>query len=263
VNVSERKITFDDGAAYQRFMGRWSQAGGKIFLAWLAPPKHARWLDVGCGTGVFTEQVLDTCKPSAMVAVDPSKEQVEYARSQPVGRRAEFKVADAQALPFSDGEFDVAAAALVINFVPDRLRAVSEMKRITRKSGLVAAYVWDFASGHTSGAPFNAALKEMGYDVPPMPGSNDAVVEAFHTLFERAGLAEVASRHIDIDISYSDFDHLWESNVGFSTFARQFERLPEADRPRFKEIVGERTPRNSSGRISYLGRFSAAKGRVP
>lgn len=145
--------------------------------------------------------------------------------------------------------------------MPDRARAVAEMKRVTRKGSLVAGYVWNFASGHTSLAPFAAAMNEMGYEVPPMPGSSDSVVGPFHALFEGAGLADVASRYIDI--TYTDFDDLWESNVGFSNLARQIERVPEADRPRFKEIVRERTPRDSTGRISYLGRFSAARGRVP
>ena len=77
--LSERKVTFDDGAAYERFMGRWSRAAGSIFLDWLAPSKRARWADVGCGTGVFTQQVCETCDPTSVVAIDPSKEQIEYA----------------------------------------------------------------------------------------------------------------------------------------------------------------------------------------
>ena len=44
---------FNDGAAYEQFMGRWSRAVGVEFLDWLAPPDGARWLDVGCGTGTF------------------------------------------------------------------------------------------------------------------------------------------------------------------------------------------------------------------
>ena len=66
--------SFDDSAAYERFMGRWSRAAGEVFVDWLAPPAGARWLDVGCGTGVFTELILDTCLPSAVFGVDSEGE---------------------------------------------------------------------------------------------------------------------------------------------------------------------------------------------
>ena len=60
--MAETTAHFDDAAAYERFMGRWSRAAGSPFLDWLAPPAGARWLEIGCGTGAFTEQVLNTCE---------------------------------------------------------------------------------------------------------------------------------------------------------------------------------------------------------
>src|ERR1035437_10386376 len=115
-DMADAAPIFNDANAYQAFMGRWSHAVGAAFLNWLAPPKGASWLDVGCGTGVFTELVLDTCSPAAVVAVDPAAAQIDYARKQSVAQRADFRVADAQALPFPDRTFDVVASALVINF---------------------------------------------------------------------------------------------------------------------------------------------------
>ena len=60
-------IRFDNGSTYERYMGLWSQAVGDEFLAWLAPPAGAHWLDVGCGNGAFTEMLVARCAPSMVV----------------------------------------------------------------------------------------------------------------------------------------------------------------------------------------------------
>jgi ubiquinone/menaquinone biosynthesis C-methylase UbiE len=72
-------------------MGRWSRAVGAIFLDWLSPKPGARWLDVGCGTGVFTELVVETCAPDSVVAVDTSTQQIAHALNR--ARRRGYRVA--------------------------------------------------------------------------------------------------------------------------------------------------------------------------
>ena len=57
------QILFNDGAAYERYMGKWSQLVGDAFLDWLAPKFGLRWLDVGCGNGAFTELVVGRFAP--------------------------------------------------------------------------------------------------------------------------------------------------------------------------------------------------------
>ena len=170
-SMAEARPTFDDGAAYDEFMGRWSRAVGAVFLDWLAAPRKAAWLDVGCGTGAFTTLIVKTCKPARVAAVDPGAAQIEFARRQPVAKRADFRVADAQTLPFSDGTFDVVASALVINFIPDRARAVAQMRRVTRPYGTVGGYVWDFADDRSPSWPFNRALSALGIEPPQLPGT--------------------------------------------------------------------------------------------
>src|SRR5438874_13654173 len=86
------QITFDAADDYERFMGRWSRAIGEKFLDWLAPPSNARWLDVGCGTGAFSELIQRRCAPQAIVGIDPSPAQIEYARKKFPG--VTFQVAD-------------------------------------------------------------------------------------------------------------------------------------------------------------------------
>lgn len=74
------EIRFDDGAAYERYMGKWSQLAGEAFLDWLAPAPGLRWLDVGCGNGAFTEMLAERCAPASVEGIDPSEAQLAYAR---------------------------------------------------------------------------------------------------------------------------------------------------------------------------------------
>src|SRR5581483_12256866 len=109
-----RRLSFDDSAAYERFIGTWGRAAGSMFLRWFDPAPDADWLDVGCGTGLFTELIHKTCAPRSLVGIDPAREQIAFARQKTVASHASFRTADAQALPFEDASFDVVASALVI-----------------------------------------------------------------------------------------------------------------------------------------------------
>jgi SAM-dependent methyltransferase len=257
-------ITFDDGAAYERFMGRWSRAVGTVFLDWLAPPKDARWLDVGCGIGVFTELILDTCSPAAAIAVDPAAAQIDYARNQPVARRADFRVADAQSLPFPDCGFDVVASALVINFIPDRPRALAEMRRVGRPAGIVAGYVWDFAAERSASWPSAGGLRQIGVEPPRVPGTEDSSIEALQSLFERAGFEEIAVRPIDVTVSFPDFDDYWRSQTQtFTPQGKIIAALPETDRVKLAGIVRAALSAGPNGSVAYSARANAIKSRVP
>ena len=120
---------FTDGEGYERFMGRWSRVAGRIFLDWLSLPSELKWLDVGCGTGAFTEIIKQSSGASEIVAIDPSTAQVSYAQSRESAEGIQFQVADPRWMPFANERFDVAASALVLNFIPDREKALAEMRR--------------------------------------------------------------------------------------------------------------------------------------
>src|SRR6185369_2343703 len=99
--------------------------------------------DVGCGSGAFTETIVERCAPSAVQGIDPSEAQLEFARTRPIEHVAQFRQGDAMAQPFPDGTFDVAVMALVIFFVPEPAKGVAEMRRVVAPGGMVAAYAWD------------------------------------------------------------------------------------------------------------------------
>jgi ubiquinone/menaquinone biosynthesis C-methylase UbiE len=262
--MAEGRPTFDDAESYERFMGQWSRAVGMQFLEWLAPPKHARWLDVGCGTGAFTELLLARCAPAQVDGIDPSEDQIGYARKRQGAAQARLRSGDAQALPYGDAEFDAAAMALVISFVPDPTKAVSEMRRVVKPGGTVAAYIWHLTGdqGFTQW-PLIDALQRMGHEVVEVPGRIHSTIPALRSIFEAAGLTSIETRPIDIEVSYADFDDYWSSQTGLPNPAVQLVRkLPAADVERLKDDLRQSLPRRD-GRIVYPASANAIKGTVP
>src|SRR6516162_11868090 len=109
--MAETQIRFDDGAAYERGMGNWSQRVGSVFLDWLAVPSGLKWIDVGCGSGAFTQLLVERCAPVDVLGIDPSEGQLAFARQRPAARIARFSRGDAMALPFLADTFDAATMA--------------------------------------------------------------------------------------------------------------------------------------------------------
>jgi len=135
---------FTDSQAYETFMGRWSRVLGDEFVRFAGVAEDERVLDLGCGTGSLTAAILSARTAGEVVGVDPSPAFVEAARDRFRDADARFETGDAQQLPFADGVFDRVLSMLVVNFVPEPGAAASEMRRVTRRGGQVAACVWDY-----------------------------------------------------------------------------------------------------------------------
>lgn len=254
---------FTDGEAYEQLMGRWSRAAGEQFLDWLAVPTDQKWVDVGCGTGAFTELVLARCKPSKIDAIDPAEEQIAYARRRPGAAQAAFRVGDAQSLPYGDGEFDVAAMALVIVFVPDPAVAVAEMARVLRPGGTAGAYIWDFFGNGFTQQPLRDAIAATGRPMPPVPRPENATQDALKGFWDMAGFEQVATRAIEIEVSYPSFDDYWSSQTALPNPVMQALRaMSDPDVARLKNSLRERLV-GPDGSIKYGARANAVKGRVP
>jgi ubiquinone/menaquinone biosynthesis C-methylase UbiE len=130
--MSAPTIKFDDGAVYEKMMGKWGGLIGRAFIGWLSPSPNLRWLDIGCGNGAFTQLLVEHCNPMAVEGVDPSEGQLAFARERLAMSAANFRQGDAMALPFADVTFDAAVMALVVFFIPDPARGVAEMARVVR-----------------------------------------------------------------------------------------------------------------------------------
>ena len=261
--MAEQQIRFDDGAAYERQMGVWSRLAGDIFLNWLAARPGLRWIDVGCGTGAFSELLVERCAPAEVQGIDPSEAQLAFARTRPASRLAQFHQGDALVLPFPDDRFDAAVMALVIFFVPDPAKGVAEMVRVVGPGGIVAAYAWDLMGGGLPGEIIRDEMRAMGL-TPPLPPSPDASrMEALRELWTGAGLAAIEAREITVVRSFTDFDEFWTISAMAANIRSVIAAMSSGDAERLKAGVRARVLADADGRITFTGRANAVKGRVP
>jgi ubiquinone/menaquinone biosynthesis C-methylase UbiE len=261
--MAEQQIRFDDGAAYERMMGKWSQLAGEIFLDWLAPPSGLRWIDVGCGNGAFTEMLVDRCAPAAVQGIDPSEAQLTFARTRPAARVAQFRQGDAMAPPFPDDTFDVAVMALVIFFVPDPAKGVAEMVRVVCPGGTVAAYAWDMLGGGFPWEAVHVEMRALGVTTPLPPSSGASRMEAMRDLWTGAGLDAVETREITVQRTFADFDDFWTTSLMTPNIGPNVAAMASGDVDLLKARVRARVPADAAGRITYSARANAVKGRLP
>lgn len=256
------QIRFDNGAAYERYMGKWSQLAGETFIDWLAPNPGLRWLDVGCGNGAFTEMLVARCAALSVHGIDPSEDQLAYARTRPAARAAEFRQGDAMALPFPDDSFDVAVMPLVIFFVPDPAKGVAEMARVVEPGGAVTAYAWDMLGGGFPYEALHAEMREMGVAVPEPPSPQASGIEAMRELWAGANLSDVETREITVQRTYANFEDYWTTVLGGASVAAKLAAMSTEDLTLLKARMRTRLPADESGRISYSARANAIKGLV-
>ena len=255
---------WESGGAYEAYVGRWSRLVADEFLKWTDVPAGGGWLDVGCGTGELTRVILDHCQPTGVTGVDPSRAFLALARERTLDRRAEFLERDAQALPFEDSRFDACVSGLVLNFVPEPERGVSEMARVTRGGGTVAAYVWDYAGKmEMIRYFFDAAVALDPAAAEVDEGSRFPICspEGLAALFTSAGLRTVAIRAIDIPTHFRDFDDYWTPFLAGTGVAPAYAMsLSEDRRAALRERIRQSLPVAQDGSISLVARAWAVKG---
>src|SRR3569832_779624 len=255
-------IRLEDGAAYERQMAPWSRLAGTIFLDWLHAPAGGEWVDVGCGNGAFTELIVQRCEPSAVTGIDPSEAQLRFARTRAATQGVNYVQGDATKLPFEAGGFDAATMALVLFFVPDPVRGIAEMVRVTRAGAIVAAYNWDFPGGGFPLAPLGRELRAMGFAAALPPSVDTARAERMQELWEGAGLLEVQTRSIEVQRTFESFDEIWETCLlSPSAGARIREQSPEVQEELKQAVRTKYCNPDSQGRITWTAKANAVKGR--
>ena len=256
------QIRFTDGAAYDRYMGEWSRLAGGAFLDWLNPATGWRWLDVGCGSGAFTGMLLERCAPASVHGIDPSPDQLAFARARIASPAARFDVGDAIAVPFPQDAFDAAVMPLVIFFVPDPAKGVAEMARVVRPGGLVAAYAWDM---HGNGFPYQALkdeLRRFNVTVPEAPNTDASRIDVMRELWTGTGLDAVEARDIAVQRVFASFDEYWTVIFGSPSFGPKLTAMPPADLSLLEARMRERLSADRDGRITCTARANAVRGRA-
>ncbi len=254
---------FFDGGGYERMMGRWSQVAGQLFLDFLAPARGLHWLDVGCGNGAFTELLFSHAGAAKVTGIDPSDGLLETARARLQQYDADLISGDAQKLPFADQEFDAAVMALVINFLPDPPKAVSEMVRVVRPGGTLSSYIWDIDGGGFTMEPIRVALRDLGVEAP-VTGPEKARRDFMEQVCRSLGLEDISSTRMEVPLIYQDFEDFWSSSTGIpNSVANVVNSLSESDQGVLKEGLRKSLASGPDGSVSYIAAINATQGRVP
>lgn len=252
------------GDAYEAYVGRWSRNVAERFVPWLNVPPASRWLDVGCGTGALTSAILAAANPAEVLGVDTSEAFLAEARTRVADKRANFRPADAQNLPFADSTFDAVVSGLAVNFVPDPRKAARELARLSTPGGVVAAYVWDYAEGMQLMRHFWDAAQDLDPAAAELDEGRRFPLcrpEPLRDLWEQAGLNDVTVEPIDIPTPFTDFNDLWNPFLGGQGPAPGYAMsLPEEMRSALRQRLRDRLPEEGDGSITLTARAWAVRG---
>jgi SAM-dependent methyltransferase len=252
------------GDRYEAYMGRWSRQVAPRFVDWLGLPAGLDWLDVGCGTGALSATILARCKPGSLLAVDPSQDFVAAARAALADPRFAVQVGDAQALPVHSASVDAVVSGLVLNFVPDKAKALAEMKRVARTGATVAFHVWDYPGGGlefvhafwTAAAALDPAAGELSEDRRFPACTPDALTD----LAASAGFARVECTAIEVPTVFRDFEDYWHPfTLGAGPAPGYCASLAPTARQRLRDRLHVSLPLQADGSIRLKARAWAVR----
>lgn len=235
-------MSFDVPAdAYGRFMGRFSEPLADAFVDFLDVREGLRALDVGCGPGALTARLADRLGPDAVVAVDPSRSFVSAVRDRLPG--VDVREGTAEELPFEDETFDLALAQLVVHFMTDPVAGITQMARVTRPGGTVAASVWDHAGERGPLSYLWRAAREVDPSVRDESRLAGAREGHLVELFTAAGLRGVRETTLSISARFDTFEEWWTPyTLGVGPAGSYVKGLSASDRERLRRRCADSLP---------------------
>lgn len=259
-----RHDAWQAGDSYDQYMGRWSRQIAPAFLDWLDAPRGKDWLEVGCGTGALTAAIVDRCTPRSIISFDSSAGFLEKARANVPDTRADFRVGDAQELPVDTKSVDFVVSALVLNFVPDRAKALAEMQRVARPDATIAFYVWDYPGG---GIEFMRAFWTAAtrLDASALSLTEDrrfpfCTPDGLRDMAHESGLSSIEVTAIERPSIFKDFDDYWHPfTLGAGPAPGYCRSLPAEARERLRASLSDTLPRQPDGSIHLMTRAWALR----
>jgi SAM-dependent methyltransferase len=235
-------MAFDVSAdSYDRFMGRYSVLLAPQFADLAGVGEGASVLDVGCGSGILTGELVRRLGAENVAAIDPSVKFVDAVRDRYPG--VDVRQGTAEQLPYADGEFDAALSQLVVHFMSDPAAGLAEMVRVTRAGGTVAACVWDLAGGRAPISPFWRAARELDPKIDGESGRPGGKEGSLAALFAQAGISGVESSDLVIHAQHDSFEEWWEPFVlGVGPASVYLNKLDPAVRDAIRERSRELMP---------------------
>lgn len=259
------KDSWESGDSYEYYMGRWSRLVAESFLDWLFPSSGLKWLDIGCGSGALSEAIINKYVPSAIVAIDQSEDFIKTAQKR-LGSRVHCRVGDALSLPLDNSSVNIAVSGLVLNFIPEPEKALSEMRRVTDTGGTVAAYIWDYNGKMDFLRHFwDAAIdiKSEALNLHESKRFSDSNAGMLKRLFDKAGFVDIETTSIEITTHFRDFDDYWKPFLGGQGPAPSFVLSLDEDRKdKLRYSLKARLPTQPDGSICMVARAWAAKGQL-
>jgi ubiquinone/menaquinone biosynthesis C-methylase UbiE len=265
---ASRHDAWQAGDSYELYMGRWSREIAPGFLDGLDLTYGLDWLEVGCGTGALSAAILHRWKPSSLLSIDASEGFIARARQNVTDSRATFEIGDAQALDVESASKDVIVSALMLNFVPDKAKALAEMKRVARPGGTIAFYVWDYPGG---GVEFMRAFWTAATSLDPSAADLKedkrfpfCTQSGLVDLAQKAGLAAVESRAVEAKAIFHDFDDFWHPfTLGAGPAPGYCVKLAPEARERLRVKLSETLKRQPDGSIVMKLRAWAVQAKAP
>jgi SAM-dependent methyltransferase len=257
---------FSNAAAYERFMGRWSAQLARLFAAFALSRYGGRVLDVGCGTGSLVQAIAEKNREATIVGIDPVQAFIDYARARLGGPRITFDCGSAFELPYADSAFDCSLSCLVFHLIPQPEKAASEMRRVTRAGGTVAACTWDSVGMERAAILWEEQIK---LD----PGARAQAERPRHCnregeltkVWQLTGLENVEESDLRIRTEFKSFDDYWLPFLdGVGPTGSYVARLPKERQEALKEALRKRLlGGRADGAISLGARAWAVRGTVP
>jgi SAM-dependent methyltransferase len=235
-------VSFTSGAdQYDRFMGRYSVPLAPVFTDFARLAQGDCVLDVGCGPGALTRELVGRLGSGSVRAVDPSDAFVAAVRDRLPGVRVQRAVAEA--LPFEDRSFDAALSQLVVHFMADPVAGLREMRRVTKAGGVIAACVWDHAGGQGPLGVFWEAARVLDADIDDESSRAGARRGHLGELFDAAGLREIEQGAVSVEVEHPSFEEWWEPfTLGVGPAGAFVTGLSAQRRDQLRDLCRERLP---------------------